>query len=186
MHPHIILTASIKGCHIQNEMSSSNCSIRNILILRSYGLGKKHHFKQWHLGISNNLSEIIHWFILTVFSWYLYIDKNMGRFLTPSPRKLQLAQIYIGGNSGARGGGGGGHMAKRLVDPIIYGDATPPVFSWCPPQLCMLTLNNNRLDIHLTCVCSTIKDFHLYSAGVQNNPRQHFIQSIFRTQRLLP
>ena len=53
----------------------------------------------------------------------------MGRFLTPSLRKLQLAQIYIGGNSGARGGGGGGHMAKRLVDPIIYGDATPPVFS---------------------------------------------------------
>ena len=55
----------------------------------------------------------------------------MGRFLTPPPRKLQLAQIYIGGNSGARGGegGGGGHMAKRLGDPIIYGDATPPVFS---------------------------------------------------------
>ena len=148
-------TLFIKGCHIQNEMSSSNCSIRNILILRSYGLGKKHHFKQWHLGISNNLSEIIHWFILTVFSWYLYIDKNMGRFLTPSLRKLQLAQIYIGGNSGARGGGGGGggHMAKRLGDPIIYGDATPPVFSRCPPQLCMLALNNNGLDIHLNCAC---------------------------------
>ena len=104
----------------------------------------------------------------------------MGRFLTPSPRKLQLAQIYIGGNSGARGGGGGGHMAKRLGDPIIYGDATPPVFSCCPPQLCLL--NNNRLDIHLTCVCSTIKDLHLYCAGVHNNPRQHFIQSIFRAQ----
>ena len=100
----------------------------------------------------------------------------MGRFLTPSPRKLQLAQIYIGGNSGARGGGGGGHMAKRLGDPIIYGDATPPVFSRCPPQLCMLTLNNNGLDIHLTCVCSTIKDFQLYCAGVHNNPRQHFRQ----------
>ena len=27
MHPHIILTASIKGCHIQNEMSSSNSYI---------------------------------------------------------------------------------------------------------------------------------------------------------------
>ena len=71
-------------------------------------------------------------------------------------------------------------MAKRLGDSIIYGDATPPVFSCCPPQLCLL--NNNRLDIHLTCVCSTIKDFHLYCAGVHNNPRQYFIQSIFRTQ----
>ena len=102
-------------------------------------VGKKHHFKQWHLVNSNNLSDTIHWIHLTVFSWYLYIDKNMGRFLTPSPRKLQLAQIYIGGNSGARGGGGGGHMAKRLGDPIIYGDATPPVFSWCPHACSHLT-----------------------------------------------
>ena len=44
------------------------------------------------------------------------------------------------------------------------------------PQLCMLTLNNNGLDIHLTCVCSTKKDFQLYCAGVHNNPRQHFRQ----------
>ena len=43
----------------------------------------------------------------------------------------------------------------------------------------MLTLNNNRLYVHLTCVCRTTKYFHLYRAGVQNDPRQHFILSTY-------
>ena len=51
----------------------------------------------------------------------------MGRFLTPSPRKLQLVQIYIGGNYRARGERGErGHMAVWGGDLIIYVDA--PVY----------------------------------------------------------
>ena len=67
-------TLFIKGCHIQNEMSSSNCSIRNILIVRSYCWGGKNHFRHWYIVISNNLSGIIYWFHLTVFSWSLCND----------------------------------------------------------------------------------------------------------------
>ena len=67
-----------------------------------------------------------------------------GRSLAPPTRKLQLVQIYIGGNYRVGKGRGRGHMAGGLGDPIIYGDAAVYLIDVqlkctqeIPPLLCL-------------------------------------------------